>query len=58
MNGSVLAAVLKVESSGRGFGNDGRTIVRFENNIFRSQWGGANSTTFDKYLQVRCERNV
>jgi len=51
VNGSALAAVLKVESSGRGFGNDGRTIVRFENNIFRSQWGRANAATFDKHFK-------
>jgi hypothetical protein len=51
VNGSVLAAVLKVESSGRGFANDGRTIIRFENHIFRNQWGAANSTSFDKLFQ-------
>ncbi len=51
VNGSALAAVLKVESSGHGFGNDGRTIIRFENNIFRNQWGRDHAETFDKHFK-------
>ena len=49
--GAVLAAIMKVESSGRGFGNDGRTIIRFENHIFRKEWGAANSASFDKFFK-------
>lgn len=48
---SALAAVLKVESSGRGFGADGRQIIRFENHIFRGQWGGKHADTFEKHFQ-------
>jgi hypothetical protein len=55
VNGSALAAVLKVESSGRGFGNDGRTIIRFENHIFRSQWGSAHAETFDKHFKFEAK---
>jgi hypothetical protein len=44
---SALAAVLKVESSGRGFGADGRQIIRFENHIFRQQWGTKHADKFD-----------
>lgn len=29
-----LAGVMKVESSGNGFDNNGRMIIRFENHIF------------------------
>ena len=48
---SALAAVLKVESSGRGFGGDGRQIVRFENHIFRGQWGVKNADKFEKHFK-------
>ena len=48
---SALAAVLKVESSGRGFGADGRAIVRFENHIFRNQWGAKNAEKFETHFQ-------
>lgn len=48
---SALAAVLKVESSGRGFGADGRQIIRFENHIFRGQWGAKNADEFEKHFQ-------
>jgi hypothetical protein len=56
LTGAVLAAVLKVESNGHGFGNDGRTIIRFENHIFRSQWGAANSMTFDKFFKCNAKQ--
>jgi hypothetical protein len=48
---SALAAVLKVESGGRGFSTDGRQIIRFENHIFRSQWGAKHAETFETHFQ-------
>lgn len=48
---SALAAVLKIESGGRGFSPDGRQIVRFENHVFRKQWGAAHAATFEKHFQ-------
>src|SRR5262245_30248649 len=39
---AALAAVLKVESGGRAFGTDGRTIICFENHVFWNSWREAN----------------
>lgn len=47
---SALAAVLLVESSGNGFDNDGRMIVRFENHIFDGYWGEENNTLFHRHF--------
>jgi hypothetical protein len=44
----VAVAVLAVESGGRGFGPDGRMLIRFENQVFWDQWGKRNP---DKYNQ-------
>ena len=46
-----LAAVLQVESGGRGFSNDGRMIIRFENHIFNKYWGKAHQVEFDKHFK-------
>jgi hypothetical protein len=48
---SALAAVLKVESSGHGFSRDGRQIIRFENHIFRQQWGAKHADEFEKHFK-------
>ncbi len=32
------AGVLKVESGGKAYGEDGRMIIRFENHVFRREW--------------------
>lgn len=48
---SALAAVLKAESSGHGFGTDGRQIIRFENHIFQKQWGEKHADEFDQHFQ-------
>jgi hypothetical protein len=45
---AVAVAVLAVESGGRGFGPDGRMLIRFENQIFFDKWGRNNS---DRYFQ-------
>ena len=39
-------AVLYVESGGKGFGADGRLVIRFENHIFYREWGKANEAAF------------
>jgi hypothetical protein len=48
---AALAAVLTVESGGRGFGNDGRTVIRFENHVFRKEWGETHADTFNKHFK-------
>jgi hypothetical protein len=45
---AVAVAVLAVESGGRGFGPDGRMLIRFENQIFFDKWGRNNA---DRYFQ-------
>lgn len=51
-----LAAVLYVESSGRGFGNDGRTIIRFENHIFDGKWGKKNKDAFATHFRYSTDK--
>lgn len=53
---AALAAVLKVESGGRGFGPDGRAIVRFENHTFWGQWGKSNKDTFDTHFKFNADK--
>lgn len=36
---STAAAILAVESSGRGFGSDGKLLIRFENHVFAKRSG-------------------
>ncbi len=47
----VAVAVVAVESSGSGFGADGRMIIRFENHLFWSNWGKANAATYNQFFQ-------
>ena len=42
----LAVAVIAVESGGRGFGVDGRLLIRFENHIFWSQWGQSHPDAF------------
>ncbi len=46
---SVLA-VLHIESGGRGWGPDGRVIIRFENHLFRRFLGDARAAEFDSHF--------
>ena len=48
---AALAAVLKVESGGRGFGADGRVVVRFENHVFARRWGRSHPTEFARHFR-------
>jgi len=44
-------AVLCVESGGRGFGKDGRMIIRFENHKFYRLYGKKHPDKFDPYFK-------
>jgi hypothetical protein len=48
---TAAVAVLCVESRGRGFGPDGRMIIRFENHVFWRQWGKNNQGVFDAHFR-------
>jgi LysM repeat protein len=45
-------AVVCVESSGQGFGPDGRLVIRLENHIFRRALSAAEHPAFDRHFQV------
>jgi hypothetical protein len=44
-------AVLCVESSGRGYAEDGRMIIRFENHVFWDKWGKTNADNFNGHFR-------
>ena len=46
----VAVAVLAVESGGKGFGPDGRMIIRFENQVFYDRWAKPTNQK-DRYFQ-------
>ena len=48
---TLAAALLAAESSGRGYGPDGRLLIRFENHIFYDQWGKNNQAQFFTYFR-------
>ncbi len=50
-------AVFQVESSGRGFGGDGRLIIRFENHIFHRRWGKKNPQSFDAHFRFEPKKS-
>ncbi|MEP7288721.1 MAG: N-acetylmuramidase domain-containing protein [Chloroflexota bacterium] len=45
-----IVATLTAESGGNCFGPDGRMIIRFENHIFRSQWGQQHADQFNQFF--------
>jgi len=47
----VAIAVFAVESGGRGFGTDGRLLIRFENHIFYEYWGKHNIMKFNQHFR-------
>ena len=53
---SAAVAVLCVESRGQGFGSDGRMIIRFENHVFRRQWGKYNQDVFNAHFQYSSQK--
>jgi hypothetical protein len=44
-------ALLAVETGGRGFGNNGRMIIRFANHVFWEYWGVKNKQIFDLHFR-------
>jgi len=48
---AVAAAVLCVESKGKGFARDGRMIIRFENHIFWKYWGKSHPSFFFSHFR-------
>lgn len=48
---AVAVAVFAVESGGRGFGDDGRTLIRFENHIFFNYWGKTDPDRFNQFFK-------
>ena len=53
---SAAVAVLCVESSGGGFGPDGRMVIRFENHVFWRQWGKSKEAKFDSHFRFDPEK--
>jgi len=47
---AVAIAVLCVESSGKGFGPDGKMIIRFENHVFWRYWGKSHPDVFHDHF--------
>jgi hypothetical protein len=47
----VAIAVFAIESGGRGFGTDGRMLIRFENHIFHEYWGKNNQSKFNQHFR-------
>lgn len=47
----VAIAVFAIESGGRGFGTDGRMLIRFENHIFHEYWGKNNQAKYNQYFR-------
>ena len=53
---AAAVAVLCVESSGRGFGDDGRMIIRFENHVFWDKWGKQNADNFNGHYRFNASK--
>jgi len=51
LNPIVALAVLCVESGGKGFGSDGRMIIRFENHYFYNYWGSKNESLYQSHFR-------
>ncbi|GAB4579038.1 MAG: hypothetical protein Fur0022_17760 [Anaerolineales bacterium] len=47
----VAVAVFAIESGGRGFGTDGRMLIRFENHIFYEYWGKTNQAKYNQHFR-------
>ncbi|MCB9135624.1 MAG: DUF3380 domain-containing protein [Anaerolineales bacterium] len=47
----VAIAVFAIESGGRGFGTDGRMLIRFENHIFYEYWGKNNTAKYNQHFR-------
>jgi len=49
-------AVLCVESGGKGFGADGRMIIRFENHVFWDKWGQTHVDVFNAHFRFNPQK--
>ncbi len=47
----VALAVFSVESGGKGFGSDGRMMIRFENHYFYHYWGQYNKDRYNQHFK-------
>lgn len=54
---AVTVAVLAVESGGRGFGSDGRMIIRFENHIFYQRWGKEHEDVYRQHFTFSADKS-
>lgn len=54
---AAAVAVLCAESSGDGFGPDGKMKIRFEVHVFYSRWGKANKSKFDQHFKFDSEQH-
>ncbi|MBM3189030.1 MAG: DUF3380 domain-containing protein, partial [Chloroflexi bacterium] len=48
---ALAAAVLVAESRGRGFGPDGRMVLRFENHVFYRRWGREHAERYAQHFR-------
>ncbi len=53
----VALAVLSVESQGKGFGADGRLLIRFENHYFYRYWGVAYEGLYHRHFRFHPEQS-
>jgi hypothetical protein len=53
---AVAVAVLAVESGGRGFGPDGRMLIRFENQVFFDRWGKFHPDQYHQHFQFNPDK--
>src|SRR4051812_28376765 len=49
-------AVFCTESGGKGFGPDGRVLIRFENHHFFADWGKAHRALFDTHFVFNAQK--
>ena len=49
-------AVMAVESGGKGFGNTGKPLIRFENHLFYRFWGKRNPNTFARHFKYNSRK--
>jgi len=48
---AAAVAVLCVESGGKGFADDGRMVIRFENHVFWDKWGKVHADVFNAHFR-------
>jgi len=53
---AAAVSVLCVESGGRGFADDGRMIIRFENHVLWDKWGQQHADVFKAHFRFNAEK--